>query len=85
MQRTLKDKKRREDEPGGQRHEVLDEAGRVSGRQPFALVRGLEEAAPPQTQTLRETPADETGRGPAGLGEPPGGRWRQGERGGRGF
>lgn len=79
MQQTLKDEKIREDEPGAQRQGVLDEAGRVSGRQLSALVQGLEEAAPLQTQTLWETPADETGRGPAGR-ESPRGQWRQGER-----
>lgn len=47
---------------------MLDEAGCVSGRQLFALVQWPAEAAPLQTQTLRATPADETGRGPVGLG-----------------
>lgn len=42
---------------------MLDEAGCVSGRQLFALVQWPAEAAPRQTQTLRATPADKTGRG----------------------
>lgn len=63
----------RKDEAGGRRQGVLDEAGRVSGRQLFALVWWPAEVAPPQTQTLRETPVDKTGRGLGGPGEPRGG------------
>lgn len=57
---------------------MLDKAGCVSGRQLFALVQGLAEAAPSQTQTLRATPADETG-GAGGPGSPPAGQQRQAE------
>lgn len=61
---------------------MLDKAGCVSGRQLFALARWPAEAAAPQTQTLRPTPADETG----GAGGPASPRQdsRDRQRGGRG-
>lgn len=45
---------------------MLDKAGCVSGRQLFALARWPAEAAAPQTQTLRLTPATRR-EGPVGL------------------
>lgn len=63
---------------------MLDEAGYVFGLQLFALVRWPAEASPRQTQTLRETPADETGRGPPGPGGPPAQDGGDRVRGGRG-
>lgn len=65
------------DESGGQRQDVRRA---WVGVWPAAVCAGpaATEAAPPQRQTLRETPEDETGRGGAwGAG---GGRQRQGKR-----
>lgn len=62
MQQTLKDKKMRKDESGGQRQDVLDEAGRVW---PAAVRTGPVAGSSGRTADTNSEgdPADETGRG----------------------